>query len=363
MDSGLNIGLSLSGGGFRASIFHLGVIEALVEKNLLKYVTEVSGVSGGSIVAAHLVNNWIEYRYSRDRFDILSQPLLDLFRRNVRNRVLLLNAISQCVPFWNRKTDYWLEQEFKSVLNDTTFEFPKVVTVNDEEVTIPHLSILATSLNTGQIVSFQSDGVEFWPPADGRSNSSTYRKSRLSYAVTASAAFPLLCNPPVLQIEKLGVDNMHGNDHSLTDGGVFDNLGAYWLAVASSKREEVPLDFLIVSDGGVPFDWSRPAQTYGLISRARRANDLLMWRLAEYDTEYICKYVGEIFSIPICHQYPYDDTLGRCPNEHDQLLIRKCRTDLDAFSNYEIDSIRNHGRIAALDKIRGLQRWIEVSYG
>ena len=46
------LGLALSGGGFRASLFHLGVLKRLAELGLLRHVTQISTVSGGSIVAA-----------------------------------------------------------------------------------------------------------------------------------------------------------------------------------------------------------------------------------------------------------------------------------------------------------------------
>jgi predicted acylesterase/phospholipase RssA len=46
------IGLALSGGGFRASIFHLGVIRHLDELHAMKDVNVISAVSGGSVLAA-----------------------------------------------------------------------------------------------------------------------------------------------------------------------------------------------------------------------------------------------------------------------------------------------------------------------
>lgn len=48
------IGLALSGGGFRATLFHLGVIRFLYERGLLPKVRIICSVSGGSILAAHL---------------------------------------------------------------------------------------------------------------------------------------------------------------------------------------------------------------------------------------------------------------------------------------------------------------------
>src|SRR6185503_8479342 len=46
-------GFALSGGGFRASLFHIGVLARLAELDLLRHVEVISCVSGGSIVGAH----------------------------------------------------------------------------------------------------------------------------------------------------------------------------------------------------------------------------------------------------------------------------------------------------------------------
>ncbi len=47
------LGLALSGGGFRASFFHIGVLARLAELDILKHVQVLSTVSGGSIVGAY----------------------------------------------------------------------------------------------------------------------------------------------------------------------------------------------------------------------------------------------------------------------------------------------------------------------
>lgn len=46
------LGLALAGGGFRASLFHLGVLRRMAELDLLRRVELLSTVSGGSIVGA-----------------------------------------------------------------------------------------------------------------------------------------------------------------------------------------------------------------------------------------------------------------------------------------------------------------------
>jgi NTE family protein len=48
----VKIGLSLSGGGFRASFFHIGVLSRLAELGILRRVEVISMVSGGSILGA-----------------------------------------------------------------------------------------------------------------------------------------------------------------------------------------------------------------------------------------------------------------------------------------------------------------------
>lgn len=57
------LGLALSGGGFRASLFHLGVLRRLAELGLLRHVTQISTVSGGSIVGA------LYYLYFKHAFE------------------------------------------------------------------------------------------------------------------------------------------------------------------------------------------------------------------------------------------------------------------------------------------------------
>ena len=52
------IGLCLSGGGYRAMLFHLGALWRLDELDYLGRVDRISSVSGGSIIAAILGMNW-----------------------------------------------------------------------------------------------------------------------------------------------------------------------------------------------------------------------------------------------------------------------------------------------------------------
>ena len=62
-------GLALSGGGFRATLYHLGVVRYLHDAKLLNDVSHITSVSGGSIIAAHLVLNWQRYTGTEQEFE------------------------------------------------------------------------------------------------------------------------------------------------------------------------------------------------------------------------------------------------------------------------------------------------------
>src|SRR6185436_14309138 len=80
------IGLALSGGGFRASLYHLGLVRFLRDAGILPQVTHITSVSGGSIMAAHLVLNWGRYNGSPGEFDAAAAEFLAFMRLDVRNR-------------------------------------------------------------------------------------------------------------------------------------------------------------------------------------------------------------------------------------------------------------------------------------
>src|SRR3990172_10793035 len=73
------LGLALSGGGFRASLFHIGVLARLAEVDLLRHVEVLSCVSGGSIVGAHY---YLEVRHLLQQKPAISrEDYVDLVRR------------------------------------------------------------------------------------------------------------------------------------------------------------------------------------------------------------------------------------------------------------------------------------------
>lgn len=93
------VGLALSGGGFRASLYHIGVLASLAERDMLQHVEVISCVSGGSILGMHYylkVKNLLEakedIKICRDDYVKLVQEMelefLDGVQRNLRMRML-----------------------------------------------------------------------------------------------------------------------------------------------------------------------------------------------------------------------------------------------------------------------------------
>ena len=69
------LGLALAGGGFRASLFHVGVLRYLAQADLLRHVEVLSTVSGGSLVGALYVLQLKQVLEARDAQQPGSTPL------------------------------------------------------------------------------------------------------------------------------------------------------------------------------------------------------------------------------------------------------------------------------------------------
>ena len=91
------LGLALSGGGFRAAFFHLGVLARMAELDLLRQLEVLSTVSGGSVIGAmyylkvrqllqRCPDNTIQSRHYVQIVSDLERALYDGVKRNLRTR-------------------------------------------------------------------------------------------------------------------------------------------------------------------------------------------------------------------------------------------------------------------------------------
>jgi predicted acylesterase/phospholipase RssA len=258
------VGISLSGGGFRAVAFHLGCLRALYDRRVLDQVEVISGVSGGSVIAAM-------YAYSDDSFQSFEDRVLELLRRGLvmgiarhwllsfrllgSLRTLLasgvpaitsnlvgpaLNGLWKFVlggkpPRWINKISppfrRWVSRTnaFERALADIIFGNTQLTDKRRNNIEIV---INACDLSTGSAFRF------------GSKESGCYRLGhikdndiKVSEAVAASAAFPILL--PVIDRRITFVDREGHQQNKpvfLTDGGVFDNLGISCFEPGRSKK-------------------------------------------------------------------------------------------------------------------------------
>src|SRR2546422_4869134 len=91
------IGLALSGGGFRATLFHVGVLWRLNEFGLLSRIDRISSVSGGSITAGLLARRWKDLKF-QDGIALVyptevAEPLLKFTKRHLDALAILKSAV------------------------------------------------------------------------------------------------------------------------------------------------------------------------------------------------------------------------------------------------------------------------------
>ncbi|UCG60332.1 MAG: patatin-like phospholipase family protein [Candidatus Zixiibacteriota bacterium] len=240
------VGLALSGGGFRATLFHIGSLWRLNELGWLKKLSEVTSVSGGSITAAYLGYRWKDLTFdtegvAQDFKDKVVLPLREFCSHTADVGSIIGGIIG---PFVH-PSQLLARKYRKRLFGDATLQdLP-----SDEEG--PRFTIYATSLQTGVSVRFSRPYM-----ADYLVGMIDSPDVSLAQAVAASSAFPPVFCPVSLKRDveswrKVGGADLHGNAKLrskmlLVDGGVYDNLAL----------ERVWDDYttVLVSDAGAPFD-------------------------------------------------------------------------------------------------------------
>ncbi|MHB1374635.1 MAG: patatin-like phospholipase family protein [Thauera sp.] len=220
------IGLALSGGGFRAAAFHLGVFRKLHELGLLWKVDLLSCVSGGSIAGAFLASHWEE------------DDVLDRLERYLASASIAVSSfIGGAIDPFHTRLDKLAASYERDLYGKRSLGSLK---------SAPRLYVNATNLATGNMFFFVTGGGLPAEMGEWQLGAAPAHDFRLSRAVAASSAFPPVFPP--LRVDQseypaAGVDYV-----TLSDGGVYDNLG-----VNPLLRSRNALDYVIVSDAGKPF--------------------------------------------------------------------------------------------------------------
>ncbi len=320
------VGLALSGGGFRASLFHIGVLARLAEMDVLRSVEVLSTVSGGSIVGAHYyleVRHLLQTKSDReigreDYIEIvrrLQKDFLAAVQENLRTRALnnLFRNILMVLGRYSRshrmgelyerfiyskvKDGHWsaLPRRMRDLLirPATGRQGTDGKPIADEgfnpkfsnwrrRARVPVLLLNATSLNSGHSWHFTARWMGEPPGLVGGDVDVNARYRRLwysqaptedlqdyplGYAVASSACVPGLFEP-------LALKGLYpGRVVQLVDGGVHDNQGVEGLLNEGCTR-------ILCSDAsGQMEDQPKPADS--TIGVPLRSNSVLMDRVRE----------------------------------------------------------------------------------
>ena len=252
------IALALSGGGFRATLFHVGTLRRLVELGLLTRIGRFSSISGGSITAGRLAQVWsrLEADPSVANFDALvTKPLRDFCGRTIDAGAIAHGLFS---PFTSAAEE--VEEEYAKRLFDIRL---------DQLPDSPVFVFGATNLQTGRSFRFTKKYM-----GDYRIGLIRAPTLPLARAVAASSAFPPVLSPVVIKnpgafepVEgaDLAGDPAYTRTLYLSDGGVYDNLGleTVWNRCAT----------VLVSDAGAPFGFGGTVHT-DLVRQTMRALDV-----------------------------------------------------------------------------------------
>ena len=230
------LALCLSGGGYRAMLFHLGALWRLNELGFLPRLDRVSSVSGGSITAGALGHGWSrlaldERGIAREFVAAVVEPVRALAGRTIDIPVVLLGAL---LP--GSIGDRLAGSYARHLFGDSTLQ-----DLPDR----PRFVFNATNLQSGVLWRFSKPFM-----ADYRVGTVERPTTRLALAVAASSAFPPVLSPVRPRLEPGDYAAGHGTLTAdeyrrrpmLTDGGVYDNLG---LETAWKRYDTV-----LVSDGG-----------------------------------------------------------------------------------------------------------------
>ena len=250
------IALCLSGGGYRAMLFHLGALWRLNELGYLRKIERISSVSGGSITAAVLGFKWSKLSFDdsgvAQRFeDEVTEPIRKLAERTIDVRSIFAGWFSRGSIAEKIRDTYR-----KCLFGDATLQ-----NLPDK----PRFVINSTNVQSGALWRFMKPYM-----ADYRVGMIKNPTIELATAAAASSACPPTLSPLVIRLNESdytpdsGTDLQHKpytTDVVLTDGGVYDNLG---LETAWKRY-----DTILVSDAGGKMQ-PEPKPKHGWVSHSIR---------------------------------------------------------------------------------------------
>src|SRR5690348_13399280 len=333
------VGLSLSGGGFRAALFHLGALRRLNEAGVLHQLDSISSVSGGSIINAFLASN-LQFPLAGpvpDWEERIAKPFRAFCAHSLRRKPILQGLLP-----WKQNSEV-LAQQYDSRLT--------------RGKKISELPARPLFIFCGTDLLYGVNWI-FTPAKSGDYRAGyltpTPADWKLSTAVAVSSCFPPVFQPMSLHLDPdaltRGAARDPGRDKAIaamrfSDGGVYDNLG---LEPIWKTHKTV-----LCSDGGALFDGNAGK---GLIWNVKRwlaipENQALAvrkrWLISSFQSPAEDGLTGTFWGIGSAREsYRLPDgskLTGGYSKKLATEVIGCMRTDLDAFSEPEASVLENHG--------------------
>lgn len=368
----LNISLALSGGGFRATLFHLGVIRRLVELGLFRNIETVSSASGGSFLNGLLGLYYDEVNDIDDFDELISKKIRAFVRINVRNRLLFFT-----LPYFLSK---W---KFCGLMDKFLYNDRKLTDLSKNVKNIFN----ATDLNSGMRWRFNSSNFGGFDYGYCENT----KDIKISEAVYSSSAFPGLLAPFTIKKHKYWFqkkDNkkkfLNPEKIQLLDGGIYDNTSITGL----HYQLENEASFVIASDAIETFD--KRKRSFNLFNQIKRMGLIILDRKTRMERTSLIedftrrrnkdgsfknsKLNGIIFLMKkdCMHYRNIEDDQYYIPPTKDDIPIdigwdedvvyqlSHMRTDLDKLHDIEIEYLMYHG--ASLLDV-ALRKWHPDVYG
>lgn len=280
INNDLKIGIALSGGGFRASIFHIGVFKALAKNGYLNNIKHISTVSGGSFTIALIfkVNNnkWpTDKEYLENILPKLEKYFVDIgVGRSAILRLIFcpkhwLNIFSRANIIADTLKKDWEITNSLSDLPDT-----------------PIWDINSTTVETGKNWRFSKSKM-----GDYKFGYIMNPDYLIADAVASSSAFPGFIGRFSINVSKYA--NWHEFDWDnkifkkkdnsiifnklhLSDGGLYNNLGEEALIDKLGETLIKDINFLIVSDATQALKTLKSKSIFNPLGRTLRLIDITM---------------------------------------------------------------------------------------
>jgi NTE family protein len=213
------IGLCLSGGGYRAMLFHAGALLRLNELGLLARLDFVSSVSGGSIAAGVLARGWSGLTWTGGVADNLGPQVIDRivdFAGRTVDQVSVLGGLL--------RPGRSIGEQVAAAYRKHLFGDMSLRDLPDR----PRFIFTAANLQSGALLRFSKPYLRDWRIGEVKDPDVP-----VALAVAASAAFPPVLSPVRLRLPADAwssvadglADPAYRTDVVLSDGGVYDNLG------------------------------------------------------------------------------------------------------------------------------------------